>query len=71
MSADAKVWPVDDDGLEWGAVHDGPCRCGLGGHKPGVLREILAEVEDCLGSPGLRWVPFQYPDGFGLRGYRA
>lgn len=65
MSADAKVWPDDD--FFWGAVHDGPCKCGK--HEPGMLSDMLREVEECMEGQ-LRWEIFQFGDGPGLRGYR-
>lgn len=68
MSADAKVWPLEDGSGQWGAVHDGPCKCGK--HEYDLLSATLLEVEECMGTE-MKWEIFQFGNGPGLRGYRV
>lgn len=71
MSADAKVWPEDDDGRFWGGIHDGECSDPLK-HQACALLEQLESIDRCFGQAVRRWETRLYPDGkIGLRGFTA
>ena len=67
MSADAKAWPVDDEGYLWAGICDARLdEQTLDGYG---LTEVLRILESQMGRR-LRWTPHLYPDGrIGLRGF--
>lgn len=72
MSADAKVWFMEEDNM-WEGLHDGDCP-DPNSHagSPWELVEVLQGIERCMKVTSLRWDFRIYPKGYvGLVGYHA
>ena len=68
MSADAKLW--SDDGWLWFGVND----LRLVEPEPlcwSSLHEAIEETEKVFGGRHMRWLPFEYENGLGLKGYEC
>ncbi len=66
MSADARVWQLEDTGSLWAGINDWELE-----NPPfeGPLTAVMAHVEQCAGSP-MRWVFADNIRGPELKGYK-